>query len=106
MKTAAILLVSGVVIYAIYEIFKGNAGLSALFTPTGQTAPLGVSVPGIPVYSSNVAAPTNFAGTVLAAATVATQAADAFGPTGNQGSGDDEFDSSDFSDSFDSDDDD
>jgi len=89
MKTVAMVLVGGVVILAIYEIFKGNAGISALFTGSGQISPRGVSVPGVPVYS-NVAVPTNNSGTMLAAATIATAAADAFGPTENQNTSDDD----------------
>jgi hypothetical protein len=82
MKIFAIVLVVGIAGYAIYELFTGNKGLSSLFTTPGQITPSGASVPGVPVYS-NVAAPSNAAGTVLGLATATVEQSDAFGPSGN-----------------------
>jgi len=86
MKTFAIVLVSAVVLYAIYELFSNNAGLSTLFGRPGQITPAGTSVPGVPIYS-NVATPSNNTGlaigaaTTLAASVIPTEVSDAFGPS-------------------------
>lgn len=92
MKTVAILLVGAIGLYAIFQLFSGNRGLSALFTSPGQITPTGGSVPGVPIYS-NVANASNNEGTMLNAATAVTTAADAFGPLENQLSSDSSDDS-------------
>jgi len=89
MKIFAILLVSAIGLYAIYELFKGNAALSAGLTPAGQITPAGQSTAGQPIYS-DVAIPSSNAGlaigaaTSLAAAIAPTTVSDAFGAVGNQ----------------------
>jgi hypothetical protein len=93
LKTFAIVLVVAVAGYAVYELFKGNLGLKAASTPSGQITSGGQSVPGVPVYSSIVAQASNFAGTALGGSTAITQALDAFGPTSDSS---DESDSDDF----------
>jgi hypothetical protein len=101
MKIAAIVLVSAVALYAIYDLFAGNLGLSSLFGTPGQTIPAGTtSIPGQPAYT-NVAQPSNNLANGLetqALQVASTQFSDAFGSGGNSVDSSSEDDSDDFSD--------
>ena len=101
MKIAAIVLVSAVALYAIYDLFAGNLGLGALASKPGQTLPSGqTSVPGQPSYNPAPSMSNNLAnGLETQALSVAsTQFSDAFGSGGNDVDSSDEDDSDDFSD--------
>jgi hypothetical protein len=100
MKIAAIVLVSAVALYAIYDLFAGNLGLSTLTGTPGQTLPSGqASIPGQPAVTNSGSMSNNLAnGLETQALSVAsTEFSDAFGSGGNDTS-DDEDDSDDFSD--------
>lgn len=81
MKWLAIVLVVGVALYAVYELFAGK--LMQAGTP-GQTTAAGTAVAGYPTYS-NVATPSNNNGlsiggiSSLAAAVAPSAVSDAFG---------------------------
>lgn len=106
MKIAAIVLVSAVALYAIYDLFAGNLGLASLTGKPGTNVAGGAtSIPGQPGYnptpqpSNNTALGLNTS-TLQSASTLFS---DAFGSGDDSGGGNDvdtstEDDSGDFSD--------
>jgi hypothetical protein len=101
MKIAAIVLVSAVALYAIYDLFAGNLGLASLTGSPGTNVAGGqTSIPGQPAYNPTAQPANNLANGLetLALSTASTQFSDAFGSGGNDVDSSTEDDSDDFSD--------
>jgi|SRR5580698_5056575 hypothetical protein len=91
-KTVAMFLVGGVILYALYQIFEGNSIFGGISTPGSVTSNLG-SIPGVPGYS--VTAPTSATPQAVAseASSLFSEFSPAFGGDTNtpDSTGDDEI---------------
>jgi hypothetical protein len=86
-KTFAIVLIAGIGLYAIYDLFSGSSLLGSLGAQPGTNV-AGVDIPGVPAYSAVGTVASNLAGTSIDAQTAATTFESAFGAGGNDVSSD------------------